>query len=96
MPDNNNDPLNAAEDSYKERFSDEKTENKIHQHLTNIKDIISDDDIKAVRTDLGVSPDSSPGLSEKELKNAEREEEEKQKDDSDDNPEISSWNILGS
>ena len=91
----NNEPFSNENLPDKEKFADEKTESKIHRHLTDEKDEISDDDIKEVRTDIGVPSVPSQGFSEKELKKAEKEEEQKTKDD-DDNPIISSWNILDS
>ena len=91
----NNEPLFEDNIPDKAKFSDEKTKNKIHHHLNNANDVISDDDIKNVRTDIEVQAEPSQGFSEEELKKAEEEEELKQKDDDDDQPIISSWNILG-
>lgn len=89
----NNEPLFEGSIPDAEKFYDKKTENKIHHHLTDANDLISDDDIKNIRTDIGDQSEPSQGFSEEELKKAEREEKQKQKDE-DENPIISSWNIL--
>lgn len=89
------DPDSLENDPKPERFFDEKTENKVHQHLSDASDLISDEDIKEVRTDVGVTAEPSQGFSEEELKNPEKEEEQlKKKGDEDDHSIISSWNIL--
>ena len=92
---NNNDPLSEELQPTKEKIIDEITENKVHNHLTNKNDLISEQDIKNIRTDLAET--QTQGLSEEELKKAEEEEEKNKKDDDDnDHPYISSYNILGS
>ena len=91
---NNNDPLSEELQPAKEKIIDEITENKVHNHLTNKNDLISEQDIKNIRTDLAET--QTQGLSEEELKKAEEEEENKKDDDNDDHPYISSYNILGS
>lgn len=91
----NNESLPKGNIPDEEKFIDVKTENKIHQHLTDANDLISDDDIKNIRTDIGDQSEPSQGFSEEELIKAEKEEEQKLKDD-DQNPIISSWNILDS
>ena len=40
-------------------FTDEITKNKIRKHLTDINDVISEDDIRNIRTDLGDNKISS-------------------------------------
>ena len=92
---NNIDPLSEDFQPGKKKFSDEKTENKVHHHLSNANDVISDEDIKNIRTDVG--EEQTQGLSEEELKQAEEEVvQNKKTDDDDDHPFISSYNILGS
>ena len=92
---NNNDPLSEELQPDKEKIVDEITENKVHNHLKDKNDFISDQDIKNIRTDLAET--QTQGLSEEELKKAEEEEEKNKKDDDDnDHPYISSYNILGS
>lgn len=81
-------------DPNKEKFSDEKTENKIHHHLNDQNDLISDEDIKDVRTDVGEVNDPSPGFSEDELKKLEKEKEFNKNKDNNDHSKISSWDIL--
>ena len=93
----NKDPLSEDFQPDKKKFSDEKTENKVHHHLSDVNDVISDEDIKNIRTDVG--EDQTQGLSEEELKKAEEELVKNKKienDDDDDHPFISSYNILGS
>lgn len=34
-------------------FSDENTKNKIRKHLTDINDVISEEDIRNIKTDMG-------------------------------------------
>jgi len=36
-----------------EKFVDEQTKKKIHEHLSNEHDVISEEDIKKIRTDIG-------------------------------------------
>ena len=88
---NNNDPLSEELQPGKEKIIDEITENKVHNHLTDKNDMISDEDIKNIRTDLAET--QTQGLSEEELKKAEEEEQNKKDDD---HPYVSSYNILGS
>ncbi len=40
-------------------FSDEITKNKIRKHLTDINDVISEDDIRNIKTDMGDNKISS-------------------------------------
>ena len=88
---NNNDPLSEELQPGKEKIIDEITENKVHNHLTDKNDMISDEDIKNIRTDLAET--QTQGLSEEELKKSEEEEQNKKDDD---HPYVSSYNILGS
>ena len=91
---NNNDLDSEHSQPGQKKISDKITEDKVHHHLSDENDIISDDDIKNIRTDL--VEDQIQGLSEEELKKAEEEEEQNKKDDDDnDHPIISSYNILG-
>ena len=91
----NHDPLTDESQPGKEKSLDQKTEDKVHHHLTNAKDVISEEDIKNIRTDLG--EDQAQGLSEEELKKAEEVDKlNKKDDDDDDHPFVSSYNILGS
>ena len=93
---NNNDLHSEDSPHGQKKISDKITENKIHQHLSDENDIISDDDIKNIRTDL--VEDQVQGLSEEELKKAEKEEAQNKKDEDEndnDHSTISSYNILG-
>ena len=42
-------------------FRDEKTNQKIHRHLSDQNDVISEDDIKNVRTDIAETTEASTG-----------------------------------
>jgi hypothetical protein len=46
-------------------FSDEVTKDKIRRHLTDINDVISEDDIRNIKTDMG-DEKISTGKEEKE------------------------------
>lgn len=46
-------------------FSDEITKNKIRKHLTDINDVISEDDIRNIQTDMGGNK-ITPEVDEKE------------------------------
>ena len=65
---NNNDPLSEELQPAKEKIIDEITDNKVHNHLTDKNDLISEQDIKNIRTDLAET--QTQGLSEEELKKA--------------------------
>ena len=88
------DPDSLENDPRQEKFFDEKTENKVHQHLSDASDLISEEDIKEVRTDVGVTSEPSRGISKEDLNKLEKEAQLKNKDKQDDHSTISSWNIL--
>ena len=91
-----------------EVFQDEATNKKIHQHLSDKTDVISEQDIKNVRTDFPETateeipsaagntetlPGESGGAEDNE-EPAKNEEIEETKED--EHPIITPWNILGS
>ena len=95
----------AADGEESKRFSDEQTDKRIHEVLTNENDGISEQDIKNVRTDVNaldpVSPPRNIDPSDKNsAENKETEEEKKEleekeiKDDTDPRIDNDSWNIL--
>ena len=91
-----------------EVFQDEATNKKIHQHLSDKTDVISEQDIENVRTDFPKAAteeipsavgntETLPGASEGVEDNdepAKNEETEENKED--DHPIITPWNVLGS
>ena len=79
---------------------DERTAKKIHEHLVNEEDKISDEDISNIKTDFTVNPEipvketNKPGTSSKDEATAEEKlENEKIRDNTEPDVE-SSWNIL--
>jgi hypothetical protein len=79
------------------RFTDQHTDDRIHEHLNNLHDEITEEDIRNVRTDIGV--DAAP-VAEKEPLIEKKEEElpqkEEVKDNTDPDVDTSSWNVLES
>ncbi|CAN5851393.1 hypothetical protein BH11BAC4_BH11BAC4_24680 [soil metagenome] len=76
----------------KEKFIDQATGKRMHEHLTNENDIISEDDIRRVRTDIG-NDRATVGKETGEEKASKPQD----KEDSNDNikPGIgSAWDIL--
>ncbi|MEO6546605.1 MAG: hypothetical protein ABIN94_01345 [Ferruginibacter sp.] len=45
-------PVDNRDENKVKRFADEKTDEKIHRHLSDINDVISEEDIENVRTDV--------------------------------------------
>ncbi len=54
MDSNTNPPQSTPRTHNADKFSDEKTKEKIHKHLSDINDTISEEDIKNVITDVNV------------------------------------------
>jgi len=88
----------AAELENKKPFIDEHTDKRIHEHLSNEKDSISEEDIRNVKTGVDAEPEediTTTGKPEIVNEGTEKPGEEIIKDNSD--PEIdTSWNILES
>ena len=97
MPKNNSLPANEDD---KIRYTDQSTDKRIHEHLSNEKDIISEDDIRNVKTDETIlipndDNESAEYLeSNAEQKPATDDDHYKIKDNESDIE--SSWNILDS
>jgi hypothetical protein len=84
----------------KNEVADERTAKKIHEHLINEEDKISDEDISLIKTDFTDNPEiviedsSKPANGSQAEKTAEETpENEKSKDNTDPGVE-SAWNIL--
>ncbi|MFT3910776.1 MAG: hypothetical protein QM737_15270 [Ferruginibacter sp.] len=89
MPVNKEIILNQEDD--KKPFSDEQTDKRIHEHLSNEKDEISEDDIRNVKTDQIIENNDDESMPDKLI--GDDLEIQKVKDNED--PEIdSSWDIL--
>ncbi len=100
-----NEPLHSQEESdIRALYVDERTQKKIHEHLTNENDVITEQDIANITT--GVTKDNDieelaelqeQGEGDKtQMTEEEKEAEDKTIKDNED-PEIETpWNILGS
>ena len=78
-------------------FKDDQTEKRIHEHLTNEKDQISDEDIDNVKTNIaGETSNGSPQAAEnKSPVNKQSETPGSTKKDDGEEPRIETpWNIL--
>ena len=62
------DPDSFENDPKQDKFLDKKTENKVHHHLSDANDLISEEDIKNVRTDVGERTEPNPELSKNKIK----------------------------
>lgn len=93
------DNLQQSSDEQNQRFTDQHTDDRIHQHLNNKNDEISEEDIRNVRTDIGQQGEPAKGDPPEppQLPKAPDKSEtptEPVKDNSD--PDVkTSWNILG-
>ncbi len=90
------DHLPRLPDEERRRFKDQHTDERIHQHLNNLNDEITEDDIRNVRTDIGIDdiPVREPALP---VENADADliQKENMKDNTD--PDVkTSWNMLES
>ncbi|MEO6330806.1 MAG: hypothetical protein ABIO55_17860 [Ginsengibacter sp.] len=84
----------APPENSPEKFKDEATKNKINQHLSDINDTISEDDIKNIITDISSSKLASDDIIEtpEDKAPATDKKVENGTDDKTDMP--TSWNIL--
>ncbi|MEJ7610875.1 MAG: hypothetical protein WKF88_06825 [Ferruginibacter sp.] len=94
--DNNN---NTTDPGKHERFKDEQTDKRVHEILGNESDEVTEQDIRNIRTDVGVkATENASDETAAHLPDGKAEEfpeEKKIEDDSD--PSIdTSWNVLGS
>ena len=79
------------DDESQKRFTDEQTDKRIHQHLTNENDQITEEDISNIKTDVVLPEEENHEESEEEK----MEKKHKIKDNEDSDIDTS-WNILGS
>ena len=77
-------------------LQDDKTRDRIHEHLANPSDVISDDDIKQAKTDSFDEVTASPG---ERLPDGDDKDEQKTNSDENDGDAgggmVTPWNILG-
>jgi len=73
-------------------IKDEQTDKRMHEHLSNENDEITEDDIRNIITDMPVTQ-AEEVAKEEEL---EANEDDVVKDDTDPQIENDSWNVLGS
>lgn len=85
-----------------DQYKDERTEKKIHEHLNNEKDVISEEDIANAPAGLvnkdqqaKESPEELPESKKEELEEEKELEEKKVKDNEDPGIETA-WNVLES
>ena len=96
MTENSNN--NSNESSH--RFTDEQTDKRMHEHIMNEKDVISEDDIRNIKTDMGQSDEHQGNETHIAKEQAPKFEEENNKKQNEavkdnDDPDIkTSWNIL--
>ena len=89
-----------AGDSHNQLPSDEVTRNKIHKHLRDINDTISEEDMENINTSIGTENSTvSPGEKTEEKEDADEkiEDDKRSDDDDDENPKKempTSWDII--
>ena len=92
-------PINEQEGNREETFLDEATHERIRRHIADKNDVISEEDIRNVRTDIydAASKTSQPVNGEVNIGEAERivnSEEENQPGGP--NPVLTPWSVLNS
>ena len=90
MPVNKEIILNQEDD--KKPFNDEQTDRRNHEHLSNEKDEISEEDIRNVKTDVTPEDDEADTIPDKLI--GDDREMQKVKDNEDPEIDNSSWDIL--
>ncbi|MEJ7587792.1 MAG: hypothetical protein WKI04_09565 [Ferruginibacter sp.] len=77
-------------------FNDDETEKRIHEHLSNEKDVISDKDIENVNTEIGTEGAIEQAIEEEDLPEREKNKKPGNSNNGDDEePRIeTAWNIL--
>jgi hypothetical protein len=91
----------AGKEEGKDIFYDHVTKEKIRKHLSDINDVITEDDIRNVKTDHTIIQDLEAQGEAKEkaedLLEEQRKEEETEEGKGNSGPEIdnTSWNVLG-
>lgn len=104
MTKKNNQPVPLQVKKDEGKFSDENTDLKIHQHLSDKNDQITEQDIENVKTDFEESPgenlsQTTPAAitgNDKDEKGADSDVEEEREAENDAHPIVTPWNILGS
>ena len=101
MEKNENDSRPDEREIRSKVFDDEATHEKIQRHLSDITDTITEDDIKNVKTDIGLENIIDEGGEEKGIiegeayhKDQELSEEEKKHEYAEGKKITSTWNIL--
>ncbi|MEO6722155.1 MAG: hypothetical protein ABIN67_17445 [Ferruginibacter sp.] len=96
------DPFSNQDRNTEEVFHDEVTNRKIHRHLSDKNDIISEDDIRNVRTDFSetITPVGSEANDESITERAEEAVPNKDGEvvigKNEDNSVLTPWSLLGS
>ena len=79
----------------RETFEDKKTDNKIRKHLTDINDVITEEDIKNVRTDFEppATNEDEPPVNKRDAVNTSADDVNDTKD-GEAIPVITPWDVL--
>jgi hypothetical protein len=77
-------------------FHDEATNRKIHRHLSDKNDVISEEDIRNVRTDFTEITTASSTRASDEKEQVSKEDGEVVNGKNDDNSILTPWSVLGS
>lgn len=104
MTEKDNQPLPGPGENSEVTSSAQQTDLKIHQHLSDINDKISDQDLKDVRTDVFEDTDEAagkndcpPGDDNNDTDEVENTNEDNKKEGKQEAvPIVTPWNILGS
>jgi len=99
-----NGSLPGQEVSTKDLFSDEKTDHKIRQHISDINDVISEQDIKNVKTDFYEKSSEMKNHKNIDIGDKDKSREVTNSETEDSSPDTKEesqrietpWNILGS
>ncbi len=90
------DPVEGLGKTSEEIFSDERTDQKIRQHFSDINDVITEEDIRNVKTDFHPVTPATPGKERGRVTtDATKEPGEEQQPKEDEHPIITPWNVLG-
>jgi hypothetical protein len=90
------DPVEGLGKTSEEIFSDERTDQKIRQHFSDINDVITEEDIRNVKTDFHPVTPVTPGKEKDPFKkNESNVRDEEQKPVENEPPIITPWYVLG-
>ena len=98
MATNDNLPKPGDNDDIRSHFEDERTQARIHEHLNNEDDIITEQDIANIQVGAGASETDVENIVSREnelIQNVPITKEKDRDGDSDDPPIETPWNILG-